>query len=450
MVNWVMSYDRSSELARATKTVSATPTTTDRYAWIYDDAGNVSARQVNDSVMAATYSGNRPQTRHPGGLLRFSGSVSEPATVSVQGKPATVNGDNTFAGGAQVPEGQSTVAIVATDASGNTTHANYQIDVTGTTTTLSHDSNGNLTNDGTHVFEWDAMNRLHSMTQGVLRTDYEYNGQNQLTRQIDSNTGVTVATMLFVWCDGELCERRVDRAGSPLEITRLYWSGETGTGGTFFYTRDRLGSVRDIVAADETLAGRYEYDLNGDRTRVEGTRDALWGFTGHATTPDNLLLAKNRVYDPKMGRWLTPDPRGVATGTNLYVYADNMPSTRWDPDGMASDGGPWHPPAGVSSGCTGLDSCREILGKVWLLTKMIASHQGWDWHNAPPRGGGRHAEEIANFWRALANCQDLYLKKGCADLCDEKCQQALVGAVLVATSVVLSCIAKRPIEVTVP
>jgi len=42
---------------------------------------------------------------------------------------------------------------------------------------------------------------------------------------------------------------------------------------------------------------------------------------------------------------------------------------------------------------------------------MIRSHQGWDWSNPPPRGGGRHAEEIDNLWRAYANCQRLYERR---------------------------------------
>lgn len=52
-----------------------------------------------------------------------------------------------------------------------------------------------------------------------------------------------------------------------------------------------------------------------------------------------------------------------------------------------------------------------LKGKMWVLMRMINSHQLWDWLNPPPRGGGRHAKEIAELWRAYANCQALHKKK---------------------------------------
>jgi hypothetical protein len=45
-----------------------------------------------------------------------------------------------------------------------------------------------------------------------------------------------------------------------------------------------------------------------------------------------------------------------------------------------------------------------------LLSRTIKSHTGWDRHVPPPRGGGKHSQEIADFWRALGNCQEIYEK----------------------------------------
>jgi len=53
---------------------------------------------------------------------------------------------------------------------------------------------------------------------------------------------------------------------------------------------------------------------------------------------------------------------------------------------------------------------------MWVIKRMIDSHQGWDWYNPAPMGGGRHAVEIADLWRAYARCQALYEEK-----CRKKC-----------------------------
>ncbi|MGE0084745.1 MAG: RHS repeat-associated core domain-containing protein [Desulfococcaceae bacterium] len=42
----------------------------------------------------------------------------------------------------------------------------------------------------------------------------------------------------------------------------------------------------------------------------------------------------HRYYDPDSGRYLTPDPIGLAGGMNLYVYVDGNPVNRADPEGL--------------------------------------------------------------------------------------------------------------------
>ncbi|MFW5754890.1 MAG: RHS repeat-associated core domain-containing protein, partial [Marinilabiliaceae bacterium] len=44
----------------------------------------------------------------------------------------------------------------------------------------------------------------------------------------------------------------------------------------------------------------------------------------------------HRYYDPGTGRYLTPDPIGLAGGMNLYAYALNNPTNSIDPFGLTA------------------------------------------------------------------------------------------------------------------
>ena len=104
-----------------------TPVVLARYGYGYDPAGNRTFEQVNDAVTAASHDVlNRLTAHQPGGTLRFEGAVSEAATVTVAGKPAAVDAANRFQAGVPVTAGTNTVAIAATDASGNVTTATYE------------------------------------------------------------------------------------------------------------------------------------------------------------------------------------------------------------------------------------------------------------------------------------------------------------------------------------
>ena len=44
-----------------------------------------------------------------------------------------------------------------------------------------------------------------------------------------------------------------------------------------------------------------------------------------------------RYYDPDAGRWLTPDPIGMADGLNKYLYVHNDPVNFVDPEGYCGE-----------------------------------------------------------------------------------------------------------------
>ncbi len=118
--------------------------------------------------------------------------------------------------------------------------------------------------------------------------------------------------------------------------------GLRGANTEFYYTRDHLGSVREVTNRAGSIQARYEYDPYGKRNRLDGKFDTDFGYTGHYHhAPSGLILAPYRVYDPALGRWLSRDPIEEKGGLNLYGYVENDPLNATDALGLIKIYGNW-------------------------------------------------------------------------------------------------------------
>ncbi|MDE3156179.1 MAG: hypothetical protein KGN76_13845 [Acidobacteriota bacterium] len=110
---WTYGYDRADQLTTAVKT-AADQTVLGREAYTYDPAGNRTTEQVDDVVTGATYDTLNRLTAHTAsGVLRVAGTVSEPATVTVNGAPASVDAANKFVGSATLASGTNQFTVTA-------------------------------------------------------------------------------------------------------------------------------------------------------------------------------------------------------------------------------------------------------------------------------------------------------------------------------------------------
>jgi len=188
--------------------------------------------------------------------------------------------------------------------------------------------------------EWDAENRLVAVNAGNSRTEFSYDGESRLASIRHLTNGVQASLRRFAWCDNDICEER-DVSGA-VTTKRFFGQGvkiETGTNaGSYFYTRDHLGSVRELTDTGGNVRARYIYDPFGRRSRVAGDLEGDYSFAGMFFTKEaNLLLTRFRAYDADMGRWLSRDPLEDAEteeGPNLYAYVRNNPINAVDPLGL--------------------------------------------------------------------------------------------------------------------
>ncbi len=374
-----LGYNRADELMTAPLRDAATGAMVKPYTYRYDAAGNRTSEQVDNSVTTAGYNNlNQMKTIAAGGTMTLEGDTgSEAAAVTVSGSPVAEDVNNRFKVTVTVTSGANAIPIVATDGSGITTSKTAQITISGSSSTLTYDFNGNLTGDGAKTYEWDVANRLLAINYvgGSNRTEFAYDALNRRT-QIVEKTGSTInSTKKFVWIGNSPVE---ERDGGNTVTKRFFGEGEQIGGTAYLFTKDHLGSVREMVDTSGVAQARYAYDPYGRRTKLSGSLEADFGFTGHyyhATS--GLHLALYRAYDANKGRWLSRDPIGEGADLILYRYVWNSPLKFIDRTGLIGEGlTPIPIPGSDCAGALGSALIQLTVGNKGLLPKSYPGIDG--------------------------------------------------------------------------
>ena len=91
-----------------------------------------------------------------------------------------------------------------------------------------------------------------------------------------------------------------------------------------------------MTASNGVVQAEYDYDPYGRQTKLSGSMDADFGYTGfYQEKAAGLDLTWFRAYDAEKGRWLSRDPLGEFTGLNLYAYIMNSVLSFVDRYGLA-------------------------------------------------------------------------------------------------------------------
>jgi RHS repeat-associated protein len=217
--------------------------------------------------------------------------------------------------------------VSAKDGNGNIGNQSWTVNIpSGGTANLSYDADGNTLTDPGHTYTYDPLDRLSTVTWpdgSTLSITYDPLGLRN-EEILKNSSGTVIADNKLLWLGGKIVS----------DGTNNYWSLGQTTGNTRYYLgTDHLGSLRDVTDASGNLVTEYDYDLWGNRTRIQGTQDFNLGFTGHWVIKD-LALAPFRTYNPYPGRWISRDPIGEKGGINLYGYVGNDPLNAVDPLGL--------------------------------------------------------------------------------------------------------------------
>jgi RHS repeat-associated protein len=324
-------YDAAGQLNSAVLSTDSTNAVLHQYYYNYDAAANRTSEQMDGAVTGTSVNNlNQITGEGAGGTTRFQGTLSAPGTVQVNGQTAAMPTSTNFVANPSLNSGTNTVAVVATNGGGSQTNTYQVVLPSGTSVAPQYDLAGNMINNGNgQTYQWDAENRLIQITQGSSVTQFTYDG---LGRRVSETDNGTLAKQ-WVWVSSVMAEER-DATGTNV-TKRFFPQGEQIGGTAYFYTRDHLGSVREMTDSNGTIQARYSYDPYGRATQVSGSMASDFQYAGyyeHAGSGLNLTLF--RAYDPNTGKWLSRDPMGEGADSTLYSYVYNNPVSLDDPLGL--------------------------------------------------------------------------------------------------------------------
>ena len=150
----------------------------------------------------------------------------------------------------------------------------------------------------------------------------------------------------------------VERTYLPGGVVHVKTTPTTGSATEVFEYRhlDHLGSASVVADASKTPVAVLGHDPFGERRRADwkrvltaeesadlSGRRTVRGFTGHEQLDRTGLVHMNgRLYDPRLGRFLSPDPfvanPARSQDWNAYSYVSNSPMSYRDPTGFVRAG----------------------------------------------------------------------------------------------------------------
>ena len=241
------------------------------------------------------------------------------------------------------------------DSMGNRT----QVDDDGSLTGYSTNNLNQYTTAGNAALTYDADGNLLTRTDGTGTTTYTYDVRNRLIGSVGpSDTWAyeydSLGQRVAVIHNGVRTEYLVDPTGlgnvvgeyNQVGAAVAYYARGTGVlsrqeagGDADYYQFDGLGNTAALTGALGSIEASYSYLPFGEKLTSTGSNSNPFTYVGEAgvvDVQDGLYDMRNRIYDPRLGRFTQVDPISLIGGDiNLYRYVANSPVLLTDPSGLA-------------------------------------------------------------------------------------------------------------------
>lgn len=212
------------------------------------------------------------------------------------------------------------------------------------------------TND--QIITYTAFNKAASISETVgtdkLLLNITYGPDQQRWKTELKKNNILQKTIIFADDYEAITEGGVTKqlyyisGGDGLAAVYVKQSGQTDK--IYYAHKDHLGSIVKLTDGNGTEVFKASYDAWGVQTITNNTFAFHRGYTGHEHLKEFGLVNMNgRMYDPVLGRFLSPDPYVqmmlLSQNYNRYSYCMNNPFKFTDPSGEF-----WHIVIGAAIG----------------------------------------------------------------------------------------------------
>jgi RHS repeat-associated protein len=269
--------------------------------------------------------------------------------------------------------------------------ATNRVTMIGTTFVPTYDANGNVTNDGFHTYAWDAEGHMVGLDTGTSAYDalgelIEGNASGFVWQYYNDPSGNRLG-LVFPQSAGGV------NLKLPAGAVAVYSSGTLQN----YWHPDWLGSSRLGSTPSRTLFSDVAFAPYGEP--YAGAGSTYKSFSGYSRNQAvDMYDTLFREYHATQGRWITPDPAGMAAvdmtnpqSWNRYVYVLNNPLRAIDPTGLIcktdqgcptgddGDGGTPPPPPPLAP-----------LDPLWHDPTPVCMFTLTCWRPTIPVAGGNH------------------------------------------------------------
>lgn len=251
----------------------------------------------------------------------------------------------------------------------------------------------------TQTIGYNEFNKIETIREGVYEMRFVYGPDEQRVKSELYKDNARIRTIYY----GEGFDKQIDKDGNIRECSYLDTEGggmfgmavresSTGTTAIYYFHTDILGSLIAVSNAYGMITEHHSYDAWGRRrnptswnnyTNVPAPNLTLRGYIFQEEMPEfGLINLNGRLYDPMLGRMLSPDPYVQnpenSQSYNRYSYCWNNPLKYTDPNGEFFLGGII---PGIGT-LTDIACWGAVIGGATYTATVALSDGGfknWDW-----------------------------------------------------------------------
>jgi RHS repeat-associated protein len=234
---------------------------------------------------------------------------------------------------------------------------------------LAYDKSGNMTDDGSRTFVYDAFNRIRTVKRkadSLTIGEYTYDAHGRRIRKTISNGGlggdITNGTTDCLYAGNQCVEERQQIGQVDTPVRQYVWGlyideliqlreNVSGSPADYYPLQDLLYRTTALTDSAGDIVETYDTDAYGRTLAFSSPGpDGHWFtdddattsqprceyiFTGRQYDPESeLYYYRARYYNPTLGRFMQRDPVGYRTALGLQEYVGCRPSGIVDPLGL--------------------------------------------------------------------------------------------------------------------